>query len=314
MTQPEKNPPAGDPLLLRRGLEWLGLRTIPLHELRAKYETPESRYMEIDGTRIHYRMEGSGPTVVLLHGVLAQLQTWDGWVQRLKHRYRFFRMDVPGFGLTGPVASGNYTPQYAVEMFEKVRIALGEERFHLVGNSLGGFFGWNYAAQYPQHVDRLILIDPLGYPQRMPPVMFFSLLPVVRTLASFWVPRPFVAEGVRQVYGDPARIDRATVDRYHQLLLREGNRASMLAFFELGGTYFNRNAASGLWDAIPRIRARTLLMWGEKDRWIPVRQVKRWKRDLPDIEVKIYPGVGHVPMEEIPEQTAADADAFLSAP
>jgi pimeloyl-ACP methyl ester carboxylesterase len=314
MTQPTDKPIIGEPPLLQKGLEWLGLRTIPLSELRAKYETAESQYLEVDGTRIHYRMEGDGPPLVLLHGVLAQLQTWDGWVERMKYRYRIFRMDLPGFGLTGPMASGNYTPEYAVEMIEKVRVAMDEERFHLAGNSLGGFLSWYYAAHYPQHVDRLILIDPLSYPQRTPPVMHLALLPGIRNLASFWVPRPFVAEGVRQVYGDPSRYDSTTVDRYHQLLLREGNRASMLAFFEVGRKHFGRDTADGLWNDIRRIRARTLLMWGEKDRWISVRQVERWKRDLPDIEVKTYPGAGHIPMEEIPEQTAADADAFLSAP
>ncbi len=300
--------------LLTSALEWTGLRTIPLEELRAKYETAASQYLEIDGTRIHYRMEGEGPPVVLLHGVLAQLQTWDGWVECLKDRYRIFRMDLPGFGLTGPVINGTYTPEYAVELFEKVRRALNEEHFHLVGNSLGGFLSWYYAALYPQHVDRLILIDPLSYPQRMPPVMHLALLPGIRRLASFWVPRPFVAEGVRQVYGDPRRYDSAVIDRYHQLLLREGNRAAMLDYFELGGKHFDPGATSRLWDIIPRIRARTLLMWGEKDRWLPIHHVQRWKKDLPAIQVKTYPGVGHIPMEEIPEQSAADADAFLSAP
>ena len=116
MKQPASDPANGGSSLLQQGLEWLGLRTIPLKELRAKYETPASQYLEIDGTRIHYRMEGSGPPLVLLHGVLAHLQTWDGWVERLKDRYRIFRVDLPGFGLTGPMASGTLTPEYAMEM------------------------------------------------------------------------------------------------------------------------------------------------------------------------------------------------------
>ena len=295
-----------------RLLEWSGWRTIPFAELQAKYETPESRYIEIDGTRVHYRIEGEGPTVLLLHGVLAQLQTWDGWVERLRKHYRLVRIDVPGFGLTGPLVNGNYAPEYAVEFFEKTRKALGEEHFHLAGNSLGGFLSWYYAAKYPQHVGKLILLDPLCYPQRMPGLMRFSTLPLIRTISRYCVPRPFVADGVRQVYGNQALVTRETVDRYHQLLLREGNRGAMIDVFSTAGEHFAEGMTRGLWDSIPTIRAKTLLLWGEKDRWLPVTHVERWKRDLPGIEVKTYPGVGHIPMEEIPDQSAADAHEFLS--
>jgi pimeloyl-ACP methyl ester carboxylesterase len=310
----------GNPALARPRRSWwhwllerTGWRTIPLDELRAKYESPESRYIEVDGTRIHYRVEGEGPALLLLHGVLAQLQTWDGWVERLREHYRLVRLDVPGFGLTGPMASGDYTPEYAVEFFEKIRRALGYERFHLAGSSLGGFLSWYYAAKYPQHVDKLILIDPLSYPQRMPWLMRFSILPGIRHIARYCVPRSFIELGVRQVYGDSSKVTPTIIDRYHELLLREGNRGAMLEYFRSAGRYFAHGSERGLWDSMPDVRADTLVMWGAADAWLPVSHVERFRRDLPAAKIKVYPGVGHIPMEEIPEQTAQDAREFLSS-
>src|SRR4051794_40096983 len=139
--------------------------------LRRKYESEHSRYVKIDGTRVHYRIEGDGPPLVLLHGVLASLQTWDGWVHELKPHYRMIRVDLPGFGLTGPMASRNYTPEYSATFMDELRSKLGLERFHLAGNSLGGFLSWYYTTAYPARVDKLILIDPIAYPQKLPAVM-----------------------------------------------------------------------------------------------------------------------------------------------
>src|SRR4051812_40853756 len=157
-------------LLLLGGCKVLGVRSIPLYELKDKYEGPGSRYLEVDGTNVHYRVEGKGPTLVLLHGVLASLHTWDGWVAELRDHYQIIRLDLPGFGLTGPMASEDYTPEYAMEFFEKFRVKLSSQcsscnldKFMIAGNSLGGFVSWYYAAHHPEHVEKLIIIDPIAY-------------------------------------------------------------------------------------------------------------------------------------------------------
>lgn len=296
----------------RRLLHGIGLRAFPLAELKQKYENEHSRYIDVDGTRVHYRIEGEGPTLLLLHGVLAQLQTWDGWVDDLKQHYQVVRLDLPGFGLTGPFARGEYTPQFAVEFFERVRQELGLERFHLVGNSLGGFISWYYAAHYPQHVDRLILIDPLSYPFKSPWIMRFVALPLIGTVTRFFAPRFIVKQNTLDVYGDSSLVTDEIVDRYYELLLREGNRSAMVDFFRAGGAHFGLTRHGNHHQHIPKIQSPTMLMWGELDRWIPPSLVTRWREDMPSIHVKLYPGAGHIPMEEIPAATAADAHAFLS--
>ncbi|MDB4976768.1 MAG: lip1 3, partial [Myxococcaceae bacterium] len=113
-----------------------------------------------------------------------------------------------------------------------------------------------------------------------------------------------------KVYGNPDNVTDETIDRYHALLLREGHRHSMVQYFRVLRKYAGTEE---LVQHIPEIKQKTMLMFGEKDRWVPPPySIERWQHDLPEIEVKTYPEAGHIPMEEFPEETARDAFAFLS--
>ena len=283
----------------------------PKHDATAaKYECPSSRYMTVGGTRIHYCVEGRGPTLVLLHGAMASLHTWQGWVMHLSPHYRIVRIDLPGFGLSDHRASDDYTPEHAIELVEQVRKLLSLERFFLAGSSLGGFLCWYYAAKHPERVEKLILIDPVGYPQKLPSIISLLALPLVGELARWVSPRFVVEHNVRMAYGDPSLVSAEVVDRYHGLLLRGKNRAAMVKTCRQLRAHGSDQALS---RDIQRVTAPTLLMWGERDRWVPLSLIEAWRRDLPRATVKVYPGAGHIPMEEIPERTAWDAHDFLSS-
>ncbi|MPS42326.1 MAG: alpha/beta fold hydrolase, partial [Pseudomonas sp.] len=98
---------------LAAGFARLGFGALPLERLKSRYGNAAqgSRYVEIDGFNVHYRDQGSRdkPALVLIHGVVASLHTWDGWVQAFAPHYRIIRFDVPGFGLTGPARDGAYS-------------------------------------------------------------------------------------------------------------------------------------------------------------------------------------------------------------
>jgi pimeloyl-ACP methyl ester carboxylesterase len=278
--------------------------------IRRKYEDITSRYVEIDGRRFHYRMEGEGPTLILLHGVMASLHTWDGWVDQLKDHYRIIRMDLPGFGLSQHMTErAQYTPEHSLALFDKVVASFGLEKFYLGGNSLGGFLSWYYAATYPERVQKLILVDPIAYPQKLPNVIQFVSLPIIGEIAQRFAPRFLVERNVREVYGDPKLVRQETVDRYYELMMHEENRFAMVQTFRK----LKELSKDGLLSKqINKVKCPTLLMWGDKDRWVPPKLIEEWKRDLRDVEVKVYQGAGHIPMEEQPVETARDAHAFLS--
>ena len=160
---------------------------LPFAELVAKYTNDESEFVDVAGMRVHYRDEGSGDVpLILLHGTGASLHTWDGWTPVLVHDFRIIRLDLPGFGLTGPAPDSDYTVQAYVEYLAAFADALGIERFHLAGNSLGGQIAWNFATRYPDRVMKLVLIDSAGYPKEAAPsastVIRLAGMPVINEL------------------------------------------------------------------------------------------------------------------------------------
>lgn len=299
------------------GFARFGFGALPLERLKARYGNAAngSRYVELDGFNVHYRDEGSRdkPALVLIHGVVASLHTWDDWVPAFTADYRVIRFDVPGFGLTGPTRDGGYSAERMIKVFGLLLDYLGVTKASLVGNSLGGYIAWNFALAQPQRVHKLVLIDPAGYHmQRVPWMIAAAALPGATVAMPMWMPRALIAQGIKEVYGEPARIKAGVVDRYNDLSRRPGNRRAMMDIFRVL-LNVNRTELHTTGERVAQIKAPTLLLWGERDRWISPKHVPLWQRDLPGIQVKTYPGVGHIPMEEIPQQSAADALRFLQA-
>ena len=300
---------------LSSGLAGLGFGALPLERLKARYGNAAagSRYIELDGFNLHYRDEGSRdkPALVLIHGVVASLHTWDDWMPAFARDYRIIRFDVPGFGLTGPARDGQYSAERMIKVLGLLLDYLQVQQAVLVGNSLGGYIAWNFALAAPARVSKLVLIDPAGYPMaKVPWMIAAAALPGATRLMPLWMPRALIAQGIREVYAEPSRIKPGVVDRYYDLSRRPGNRRAMMDIFRVL-LQVNKLELQGTPARVAQIKAPTLLLWGEGDRWISPQHVPLWQRDLPGIQVKTYPGVGHIPMEEIPEQSAADTLRFL---
>ena len=143
---------------------WLALRRpdLPWPTLQAKYANAASRYMDLPGgVKIHYRDQGrrDGPTIVMVHGFGASLQTWEPWVQRLGSQYRIITLDLPGFGLTSAPKGYILSRTGFVDVVDGVTTRLGATKFVLVGNSMGGGVAWNYALKHPDKLQGLVLVD-----------------------------------------------------------------------------------------------------------------------------------------------------------
>jgi pimeloyl-ACP methyl ester carboxylesterase len=280
--------------------------------LEAKYARPPSQFVMLpDGARAHVRDRGprSGHTIVLLHGSNASFLTWEPWAKRLEDTFRVVTVDLPGHGLTGAVPNTDYSQKGMTTFVGEVADVLGLQTFALGGNSMGGRIAAAYAADHPQRVTHLILVDASGLPYaRSDRVSFaFRLLrtPVVNRILMHVAPRAIVVWGVREAVAHKDIITDAMIDSAWDFARMEGTREAMIA----------RAAASsgGVRDRVDDITAPTLILWGEDDRLIPVGIAHQFRAVLPNAKkLVIYPETGHLPQEEVADQSAAEVRAFIT--
>lgn len=283
----------------------------PVDTLTARWAPAPSQFVQVMGMNVHLRDEGprdDPQPIVLLHGTSASLHTWDGWTDALKGQRRVIRMDLPGFGLTGPMPDGNYRLTQYVAFVVALMDQLGVQQAVVAGNSFGGNLAWKLAVDHPARVSKLVLVDAAGYPYDATsvPIGFkIAQIPALRPLMQNMLPRSMIESSVRNVYGDPAKVTPELIDRYHELTLRAGNRAAL-------GERFRQSPGGEFVGEIPKVSQPTLIIWGGQDKLIPPDNADRFQRDISGSRVAMFDALGHVPHEEDPVATVAAVQAFLA--
>jgi len=301
---------AGTMVLAIAGIAAVWAPDRPAEDLAARWATPPSQFLELDGMKVHFRDEGprdDPQPIVLLHGTSASLHTWDGWTAVLRDKHRVIRVDLPGFGLTGPALDGNYQMPVYSHFVVALMDTLKVQRAVLAGNSLGGYVAWKTAVDYPQRVSKLILIDAAGYATAAAsvPIGFkLAQIPMLSGLMANVLPRRVVESSLRNVYGDPSKITPELIDRYYELALRAGNRKSLAARFA-------QNRPGEFESQIPQIKQPSLILWGGLDRLIPPENAQKFHRDITNSKLVVFDTLGHVGHEEDPAVTVAAAQDFL---
>ena len=303
---------AGALLLLVAGftaMNWAPDR--PVSELAARWAEPPSTFIDVAGMRVHVRDEGlrDDPVpIILLHGTSASLHTWDGWVREIEQDRRVIRVDMPGFGLTGPTPDGDYTIAAYVRFATAVLDHFGIEHCVLAGNSFGGWVAWETALAQPGRVNALILVDSAGYAirsQSVPIAFRIAQIPVLNRLMEVTLPRSMIESSVRNVYGHPDKVTPELVDRYYEITLRQGNRKSLVQRFVQAPLGIDE-------ERIKELKVPTLILWGGRDRLIPLEYAGLFNRDIAGSELVVFDDLGHVPQEEDAARTVGAAKAFLA--
>jgi len=273
------------------------------------YANKESKFMPVLGMQVHYRMEGldsDSVPLVLVHGTSASLHTWDSLTLLLKNKKKIIRFDLPAFGLTGPNQENTYNADVYNIFVDSVLEALHVKSCIIAGNSLGGSIAWHYALYNKSRVQQLILLDASGYPKKNEKGSLgfkIASMPIINNLLLWVTPKFLVKKSLEGVFVDKQKINEESINRYHDLLLREGNRKAALSIFKAG---FTPNPVP-----IKTIDIPTLIIWGDQDQLINVSNAYLFNKDIKGSQLVVLKNVGHTPMEETPTKVATAISAFL---
>jgi pimeloyl-ACP methyl ester carboxylesterase len=254
----------------------------------------EARFVTVGGHRLRYVRVGKGRAVVLVHGFASSLYTWKEVLPALSASHEVVALDLPGFGGSDrpPDLSFADLPSAVVALLD----LLGIDSAALVGNSMGGAVTAVVAADRPERVRALVLIDSAGFnlaPRDRPAMVRLAATPLAPLLAHLPGKRVFVERALRQVFHDDRLVIPQRVAEYLDGVTRPGSLASQRSLMlSLGGR------TDVVTSRLPLIEAPTLVLWGRDDLWIPPADAERFVSSIPGARLALLDECGHLPQVE----------------
>ncbi|MDX2223361.1 MAG: alpha/beta hydrolase [Rhodospirillaceae bacterium] len=288
-----------------------GLETDPAAAL-ARHGAPPSQFVEIDGTRLHFRDEGHGPALLLLHGSRASLHQWDGWVRELGADFRIVRVDGLAHGLTGPDGAGAYTEARASRLLAGLLDHLQLDRVLVAGTSSGSTQAIRFAAAYPDRVQKLslstvpLILPSAPSPNRTRDVVFWLHQNVLGTTSTDLYWRVFL----ESIYADPGKVSDEQVARYRALNGMPDQRRRQQ---DMIANWYARGGPQKDFEVAGQVKVPVLIQWGAAGPVLP-RDIQcdiTKAFSAADVRVIVYPNLGHKLVMEDAATTAADARRFL---
>ena len=278
--------------------------------------TFERQEIELHGQRVSYRTAGSGPALLLLHGIANSSDTWARVAPLLSEHYTVIAPDLLGHGESA-TPRGDYSLGAHASGARDVVTALGHERVTVVGHSLGGGIAMQYAYQFPERTERLVLVSSGGLGRDVHVLLRAASLPVADYVLPALTSQRLVGLG-RDLGGLLAKLglrpsdDIAVLARGFAELDNAGSRRAFLhtlrSVVEPGGQRVSAEDRLGLAARLP-----TLIVWGEDDSIIPVAHGEAAHEVMPGSRFVRFEGAGHMPQESQPHHFAAVLTEFCEA-
>lgn len=242
------------------------------------------------------------PSILMLHGFSAEKTVWLRFAKHLADDFNIIIPDMAGHGQTGFKPEWDYTAPAQAARLLALLDRLQIQQVHIIGNSMGGFIAAHFARLYPERTLTATLVDPAGVSSPEPSVMGRMLTNgqnpfQVSSREDF---DQFYSMTMSQPPFVPDFVKAGVAERY------QARRDELKLMFE------HVHGRDALDEHLSSIAVPVLIMWGGQDQLIHVSSAEVWQQGLPNSEVKIWPEIGHMPMVEIPQESAAVHRDFLS--
>jgi pimeloyl-ACP methyl ester carboxylesterase len=274
----------------------------------------EEWQLDLHGHRVIYRTAGSGPPVVLIHGMVNSSRHWEAVALRLAADHTVIAPDLIGHG-DSATPRGDYSLGAHAASIRDLLAVIGIERATIVGHSLGGGVAMQFFYQFPQRVERMVLVSSGGLGREVSPMLRGAALPGAAAL--LWLAaHPRVEAGLSQLgermreRGSGKGVYLQAIARALQPLQRPGARKAFLhtlrSVIDAQGQRVSARDRLYLLGPIP-----TLIVWGERDNTIPLSHGRHAHRAIPHSRFETLPRAAHFPHLEDPEGLAAVLNDFL---
>ncbi|MGB1316717.1 MAG: alpha/beta fold hydrolase, partial [Flavobacteriales bacterium] len=281
-------------------------KTLTTQELTEKYATENSNFINWKGAKIHYKDEGTGTPLMMVHGFAGSFTNWTPLSEFFKDDYRIVTIDLPGFGLSefpDLESEPTYTDLYS-DYVRFIIDTLHLDSVTIIGNSLGGYVSCEVALRHPEKIEKLVLINSAGYDLDKIGKIFIRLsrTPIFGWIFSKGIPYILSKRAVENSVS--VEVKEENVKIFHELLNR---KETINTVSRLGGSGQLADTSR-----FSRIEQPTLIIWGEEDKVIPVKHADLFHAAIKKSRVVIYSDLGHVPMMEDPPRVAQDLKGFFA--
>ena len=271
---------------------------------------PMDHFIRVGDVNFHYReYSGKGENVFLLHGFASSTYTWEGVAPYLqKQGYHVWALDMKGFGWSDKPEGAKYDPITLTEEVNRWMDVMSLDNVTFVGNSLGGAIAVLMALEHPERVRRMVLIDAAAYNQHERPLIIrMSGLPLSRGVTKLFFGRWAIKWTMKEVFYHTDRMTEDKIDEYYVRMCTQSALDAQISVarsldFSILEKYARR---------IPEIHAKTLIIWGREDPWIPLKNGFRFRKEIADSVIVVIPECGHIPQEEYPEEVAGLIADFM---
>jgi len=270
--------------------------------------------IRLHGHRLSYRTGGSGRVLLLIHGITNSSTSWEPVAAQLATRFTVIAPDLLGHGESAK-PRGDYSLGASASLMRDLMLALGHERATIVGHSLGGGIAMQMAYQFPERVERLVLVSSGGLGRAVTPVLRAVALPAAEYVLPLLASQPLVSAGsklggwVEQIGLRVGADITAMAAGFASLQDIEARRAfvhTARSVIDISGQRVSATDKLYLAKAVP-----TLILWGDRDSIIPARHGIRAHEQMPGSRLKVFGGVGHFPHHDDPAGFSAALTDFV---